>query len=328
MNSHIALVIIGRNEAKHLSISLPAIAKHFELLIYVDSGSTDDSCALAEQHGATVINLDTSVPFTAARARNAGLERVLADEREFAFIQFIDGDCELLPDYVTQAVAFLEQHPDYGMACGRRIERFPEASIFNRLCHIEWNTPVGDTDYCGGDVLVRREAIAAVGGYDATLIAGEDPELCVRLRQAGWKLRRIDADMTKHDANITRVSQWWKRHQRAGHAFAEGSAKHGKSPQKHWVKETRSNWIYGGIAITAIIASLFDARLLVLLLIFPLQIARLTVKAPAQLANESITIRLAYATDCFAAKIPQMVGQLQYWRNRLSNRRAAIIEYK
>ena len=322
-----ALIVIGRNEARHLRTSLPAVTGLFDTIVYVDSGSTDDSREVARAAGAKVIELDMSQPFTAARARNAGFEAVDSDNLRYA--QFIDGDCELIPGYVEAAIRFLEDHPDFGMVCGRRLERYPERSIFNRLCHLEWNTPVGETQYCGGDVTVRAEALRQIGGYDPTLIAGEDPEVCVRLRQAGWRIQRIDADMTWHDANITRISQWWKRQQRTGHAFAEGAFLHGRSEQRHWVKEARSNWFWGGLFFATLIAGLLISPWLwLMLLIFPLQALRLALKAPPPIDREPFRIRLAYGLDCFLAKAPEFIGQLKFTLNRLLGRRQKLIEYK
>jgi len=129
--------------------------------------------------------------------------------------------------------------------CGRRRERHPEASIYNRLCDFEWDTPIGQADACGGDALMRVEAVKAVGGYDDSLIAGEEPDLCLRMRRLDWRVLRIDAEMTVHDAALTRFGQWWKRNVRAGHAYAEGAALHGRRAERHWVRETRSNWFWG-----------------------------------------------------------------------------------
>ncbi len=323
-----ALVVIGRNEAKTLRLTLPVAREQFDHLIYVDSGSTDDSQAIAREAGATVIELDTDQPFTAARARNAGL-MALPTDAGIRYVQFIDGDCELIDGYLDRAVAFLEAHPDYAMVCGRRKERYPERSIFNRLCHLEWNTPVGDADYCGGDVTVRFDVMREIGGYNPDLIAGEDPEVCVRLRQAGWKLYRIDADMTWHDANITRVSQWWKRQQRAGHAFAEGAWLHGKSPQRHWVREARSNWFWGGLFFAILAGALLVSPwLLLLLLVYPAQALRLALRAPTPINQEPFSVRLSYGLDCFLAKIPEFLGQLRFVAGRLTKRRQSLIEYK
>jgi glycosyltransferase involved in cell wall biosynthesis len=324
-NKQTALVMIGRNEAKNLAISLPAIQGQINKIIYVDSGSTDGSKELARSYGADVIELDTEQPFTAARARNAGLQAVLNSEIDFKYIQFIDGDCELIPEYLHKALEFLETNPDYGMTCGRRVERHPENSIFNTLCDIEWNTPVGDTAYCGGDVTVRVAAIREIDGYNPELIAGEDPELCVRMRQAGWKIYRIDADMTHHDANITRISQWWQRNKRAGYAFAEGASIH----QHHWVRESRSNWIWGGIFIMIMIAGLLiHPALLLLILIYPLQAVRLSLKSIPNLEKQAYAIKLLYGMDCYVSKLPQFIGQLRFLINKLSKRRQQIIEYK
>ncbi len=326
--ARIALVIIGRNEAHHLARSLPGLADRFDKLVYVDSGSTDGSQDLARRHGAEVVELDMDLPFTAARARNAGFAAVLADRRRFRYVQFMDGDCELVPGYIERAVGFLEEHPEYGMVCGRRVERNPGASIFNTLCDIEWDTPVGDADYCGGDVTVRVLALQEIEGYDDSLIAGEDPEVCVRLRQAGWKIYRLDHDMTLHDANMHRLGQWWRRNERAGYAFAEGAHLHGARPHRHWVRESKSNWAWGLYALFFAVAGLFQPAAWLALLVFPLQGLRLAFKDIWNTRNRPFRHKLLYGLNCYFAKIPQFVGQTRYLLNRLMHRRQTIIEYK
>ena len=321
--------MIGRNEAKNLAIALPGILVTFNKVVYVDSGSIDGSQEIARKNGVDVVELMMDKPFTAARARNAGLKEILKGESGFKYIQFMDGDCELIPGYLEQALEFLEQHADYGMVCGRRVERFPDKSIFNALCDIEWNTPVGETDYCGGDITVRVVAIQNIGGYRADLIAGEDPELCVRMRQLGWRIYRINANMTYHDANITRILQWWKREERSGYAFAEGASIHGGTPQRHWVKEVRSNWIWGGLFIFAIIAGLaLNPAFILLTMIFPIQAVRLSLKSIPNLKGQSYFFRFLYGLHCYFAKLPQFVGQLRFLINKLLKRRQQIIEYK
>ena len=323
-----ALVVIGRNEAKHLKTSLPAVEKLFRRKIYVDSGSTDESIEIANQNNAEVIVLDSATPFTAARARNAGFN-ALKEDPDIEYVQFIDGDCQLIPEYLNKAIRWLDEHPEFAMVCGRRREKHPERSIFNTLCNLEWNTPVGETKYCGGDVTVRHTALNQVNGYNSTLIAGEDPEICVRLRQAGWKIYRIKADMTWHDANITRVTQWWKRHQRTGHAYAEGSNLHGKPPEQHWVKETRRNWLWGGLFVISVLGGfLISPWIFLLLLAFPLQVFRIALNIPPVLKQQPLSIRLLYGLDCSLAKIPEFIGQLQYQISRLTQKKQSLIEYK
>ncbi len=56
-----------------------------------------------------------------------------------------------------------------------------------------------------------------MGGFDPTAAAGEEPELCQRLRKAGWSIWRVDAEMTRHDLGMTRFRQWWRRQYRSGY---------------------------------------------------------------------------------------------------------------
>lgn len=313
----VGAVIIGRNEGARLVACLASFPDWVRPLVYVDSGSTDGSVAAARAAGAEVVALDMSQPFTAARARNEGFARLRAlDAPEF--VQFVDGDCRMQPGWLEAAEAFLSTRPSVAVVCGRRREIHPEASVWNRLCDAEWDTPLGQAKACGGDALMRVAAVAKVGGYDPGLIAGEEPELCVRLRQAGWQVWRIDREMTLHDAAMTRIGQWWKRTRRSGHAFAEGAAMHGAPPERHWVAETRRAVLWGAVLpLVTLLGLVMTPWAGLLLLAYPLQILRLS-------------RRLGWERAAFLVlgKVPEAQGVLEYHLNRLRRRRAGLIEYK
>lgn len=321
--AEIGAVVIGRNEGPRLAACFASLADRAGRLVYVDSGSTDDSVALAEAAGAVVVALDTAVPFTAARARNAGLA-ALADGSPPAFVQFVDGDCTVDPGWIETAHAFLALNPDIAVVCGRRREMHPEASLYNRLCDQEWDTPVGETYACGGDALMRTAAVLAVEGYRESLIAGEEPELCLRLRRAGWRIWRLDAEMTRHDAAMSRFGQWWRRARRAGYAHAEGSFLHGAGPERHWVAETRRAlvWALGPLALAALLAP-FTAAAVLPLLVYPAQIARLAARA-------GISHRASWEWAFFnvVGKFPEALGVIEFHARRLMGSRRALIEYK
>jgi GT2 family glycosyltransferase len=228
------VVAIGRNEGERLKRCLHSALQATSHVVYVDSGSQDGSAAFARSVGVEVVELDMSIPFTAARARNAGFRRIKEQFPTLDFVQFVDGDCEFTSGWLEHAARYLRATPNAAVACGRLRERHPERSIYNRLCDAEWNTPVGRAQACGGIAMVRAHAFDQVHGFREDLIAGEEPELCLRLRREGWEIWRLEAEMAWHDAAMTRFSQWWRRSERAGHAFAEGAALHGKSPQRHW----------------------------------------------------------------------------------------------
>ena len=234
-------VVIGRNEGARLIACLTALRGQAGRIIYVDSGSTDGSAVAAEALGAEVVALDMARPFTAARARNAGLMALALGGDATEFVQMMDGDCALREGWLGAALAHLVAHPQAALVFGRRRERFPEASVYNQLCDREWDVPLGEVRACGGDMLVRRAALAAVGGYRDDVIAAEDDELAQRLRAEGWTLWRIEAEMTWHDAAILRFGQWWRRAVRAGHGFAQVGSLH----PGHFVPERRRVWFWG-----------------------------------------------------------------------------------
>ena len=236
---HVGAVAIGRNEGERLVRCLASLRGRAERVVYVDSGSTDGSVAAARAAGAEVVELDLSRPFTAARARNAGFARLCDIAPDIGFVQFLDGDCELAEGWIDAALAALAAGPDIAVVCGRRRERHPEASLWNRMIDAEWDSPAGEAKACGGDAMMRRSAVEAVGGYREDLIAGEEPEMCFRMRAAGWRILRLDAEMTLHDAAMTRMAQWWQRARRAGHTYAEGVALHGSAPERYRVAELR-----------------------------------------------------------------------------------------
>ena len=318
--SAIGLVVIGRNEGERLRRCLQSVLGEGRQVVYVDSGSTDGSVELARSLGAQVVALDMRQPFTAARARNAGWRALLLQAPQVRYVQFIDGDCEMNAGWLAAAQACLDGHPQHAVVAGRLRERHPERSIYNRLCDIEWDTPVGDTKACGGIAMVRATPLQAVGGFRDDLIAGEEPELCVRLRAAGWKIYRLDAEMALHDAAMLHWRQWWRRTMRGGFAYAQGAWLHGAAPERHWVRETMRALAWGaGVPLLALVAVVaFGAWGLAVVLIYPLQMLRLALKMRDP--------RRAFFL--VAGKWAEAWGAIRFYWGRLLQRRQGIIEYK
>jgi GT2 family glycosyltransferase len=331
----VGFVAIGRNEGHRLRRCLASLAGRGPI-VYVDSGSTDGSLELAQAAGALTVDLDLTSPFTAARARNVGLQRLLAAHPATEFVQFVDGDCELRDGWIESGVAALREHPDVAVVCGRRRERFPEASVYNRLCDIEWDTPVGEARACGGDSLMRVEALAGVGGFDPSLIAGEEPELCLRLRRRRWRILRLPAEMTWHDAAMTRWTQWFTRTLRDGHVTAELLARYGADPEHGRLRRALSAlaWAVG--------LPLLCLALLAWRLAEPEHVPAVAPLAPALLylalglriargrrrAGRSGADARAYAIACVLGKWPEIAGMLLFLWRRGSGRSQRLIEYK
>lgn len=321
-------VVIGRNEGERLRICLQSVLRSTPTVVYVDSGSTDGSLTLASSLGIEVVQLDMSIPFTAARARNAGYRRLRQIAPELPLVQFVDGDCEVVAGWTDKAVARLAERPELAVVCGRRRERHPDASIYNRLCDIEWDTPIGDTTACGGDAMMRLAALEAVGGYDPQLIAGEEPELCVRLCEQGYRIERIDAEMTLHDAAMTRLSQWWRRNVRAGHAFSEGAAMHGRGAGRHGVRHVRSAIFWGGVVPVAALVGALPTGGGSLVLLGGYGVLGFRVYRHYRRQGRSPRDASLAATFIVLAKFPELRGVVKYHWNRARGQRSPIIEYK
>lgn len=344
MSHRIGIVVIGRNEGERLRRCLasaivssdsapglplrePGVEKNITV-IYVDSGSTDESAQLAREMGASVVDLDLSIPFTAARARNEGFAKLLAADPSIEFVQFVDGDCEIAAGWLDRAASELAAAQKVAVVCGRRRERFPGASVYNRLCDMEWNLPAGDIAFCGGDMMARSAAIQQVNGYDASLIAGEEPEMCLRLRAAGWIIRGISAEMTLHDAAMLRLRQWWRRNVRAGHAFIEVSTLHRQEPEKFWCKDTRSNWIWGFFVPVILLALSWPTRGLSLLGFGIYAVLWYRIFRWTRRLGNPMRDAMTNAFFMLLGKFPQAAGQLKFCLNRILGRQSRVIEYK
>ena len=324
----LGIVAIGRNEGDRLRRCLESVLGRGVPVVYVDSGSGDGSPALARQLGATVVELDASAPFTAGRGRNAGFERVLALQPDLELVQFVDGDCEVVPGWLEDAQEEIEADARIAVLCGRVRERHPERSVYNRMCDLEWDAPPGEARACGGNALVRVRAFRESGGFRSGLIAGEEPELCLRLRQAGWRILRSARDMVLHDADMTEFGQWWRRALRAGWAFAEGAALHGSSPERHWVRDTRSVLFWGLVLPVAVLLLAWPTRGLALALLagYPVLAARIHARA----VRDGLSRRDARLQAGFIVlgKFPQAIGLAQFAAMRLLGRRRRVVDWR
>jgi GT2 family glycosyltransferase len=334
----IGVVAIGRNEGERLRRCLLSLEKAGpgRATVYVDSGSEDGSVELARSLGVEVVELDMTRPFSAARARNAGFERLKEVAPGLKYAMFLDGDCEVADGWLARGRLELEARPKAAVACGRRREMFPEASVYNRLADLEWDSPIGEAITCGGDSMIRAEAFEGVGGFDPTASAGEEPELCQRLRQAGWSIWRVDAEMTRHDLGMTRFRQWWRRQYRGGYNGLDILTRFPGEDQffARWAIRARI-WAIGwplaiivagpaggmvGGPVAGIIASTLVA------LVMPLQMLRLAAKVRKRVDGPRTA--LAYGVLMMVAKWADVAGQVGYILDRRRGRMARLIEYK
>ena len=309
----VGVVVIGRNEGERLRRCLQSLQGLGVTVVYADSGSTDGSLALAASLGAEAVGLDASRPFTAARGRNLGFARLKQMRPDIAYVQFVDGDCEVIEGWLAHAKAYLDEHPRVACLCGRLSERFPEDSVYNRLCDFEWNRAPGQTDSSGGIAMMRASVFEAMGGFREDLPAGEEPELCMRMRGAGWIIWRSPQPMALHDAAILRFSQWWMRTRRGGFGMLQALDLNVSDDRRGIVRQMVSAWVWalGWPMATAVAVALAGAWGLVLLLALPAQALRLAAKLEGPWRW-----RVERGLFLLLGKWPECAGQLQYLRRK------------
>jgi len=331
---NIGVVVIGRNEGERLRRCLESVAGIECQVVYVDSGSIDGSVAMARAMCTDVIELDLSVPFTAARARNVGYEYLVERHQQLRFIQFIDGDCEIIGNWLPEAAFELENRPDLAIVTGWLHERFPEVSIYNRIGDLEWNaSAAGEVSSVGGIFMIRCKAFDSVGRFNPTVPAGEEPELCHRLIREGWRIWRLDRNMAWHDLAMVNFKQWWKRMARFGYCSMDLAYRFGMPRYRHNNLKVRCWMTWLALVVVAgslvMFLQLQGAGLWLSLAMFslwPAQLCRITYRTFR--GGQALDIAAAYAIFTMVAFLPQMAGQFMYLYDLLQKRIPRLIEYK
>ncbi len=327
----VSVVVIGRNEGPRLERCLASVRQaqwqrlRWEL-IYVDSHSLDGSPDTARALGARVLGLGDQPPCAAA-GRNIGWRAARG-----ALVLFLDGDTELDPQFIGRAHAVLHTEPQVVAVWGHRRESHPEQSVYTRVLDLDWVFAPGRVDYFGGDALVRRAALEEAGGFDDTLVAGEEPELCRRLRAAGWQIEHIDAPMTRHDLAITTARAWWQRAERAGLAYAQVAARYAQTPDPLWQAEARRNQGHGGALLAAPVllagAAVWQPLLALALMLAGLVLWARSARRCRWKCPQQPALAWAYAAHSHLQQLPILAGQWRWWRLQRARRAPVLMEYK
>jgi glycosyltransferase involved in cell wall biosynthesis len=319
----VGVVVIGRNEGQRLELCLESILRTQVPCVYVDSQSTDDSVAEAKKRAVTAVVLDDSSPINASRARNTGFEVLVEKYPDLDYVHFIDADCELDFAWLPKAIAVLDKMPSIAIICGRLHEKYRNKSIYMRLCDMDWYVPAGSIARCGGIFTVRKGVFSELGGFDTTLIAGADPEFCLRLTAKGGEILALNADMGTHDSAMYHFSQWWHRCTKVGFGYANG-AKWGS-----WQKQARSSLVWGALLPVLILVCSFSISpfFLGLIVLYFIQIFRIY-KSNIDIGTSDAYDKYLYAQFCVLAKFPEARGVIRYFVNSVKGKQQKIIEYK
>lgn len=319
----IAAVVIGRNEGPRLAECLRSVQASVEFVVYADSGSKDGSPETAESLGARCVRITTG-PFTAARGRHEGMELVLRERPDTEFILFIDGDCILQPGFVAAAATHLRAHPMTTAVAGRVREQ--GTGFWSRVVDIEWDVPHGPSTFVGGISLMRARAVQEVGGWPIDVIAGEEPDLCLRMADKGYGCHILPMDMALHDARMTRFGQYWRRSLRAGHAYAEVAWR-----QRNGLRGDRTRAIASMVLYAAVLPMMIGLALWLFwpaAIVFALAYVRVVLSMTLRLrrTGRSTGLSLSYALLTVVGKCAGLLGVARFVFGLVTGRRSRIIE--
>ncbi len=321
-------VIIGINTEKTIEVCIRHLldsryTRGAIRLYYVDGGSTDHSIDKARAFtGVNVIALHPKHP-TPGLGRNAGWRAGTSP-----LVQFLDSDAMVDPCWLDRAADALMENKKIGAVRGNRYERHPRASVFNWIGDLEWNGAPGICDAFGGDVMIRRPILEETHGYDEELVAGEDPELSLRIRKKGWQILQLDLPMCGHDLAMMHLSQYWKRGHRTGYGYAAVTTRWGVSTGGFWLRELFRICVRGGgfagftlagILLGGVVHPLFLTLLFpgLVLLFYPFLFRVPWFMAHKQLKREPAMV---YALHCSLVVIPQFFGVKRFFWGKLFNR--------
>ncbi len=328
------IVVIGRNEGDRLKLCLESLVGFGLPTIYVDSSSTDSSVLLAQGQGISVLELDPAKPISASRARREGFRQLVDEHPQLESVFFVDGDCIVDSTWPVTAETFLRQHVEVAALCGRLREQSPDDSLYNRLCDLEWDAPIGEVQVVGGIAVYRCSAYCEAGEFDPSIPAGEEPELCKRLRDCGWKIWRLDAEMALHNADMTRFGQWWNRQVRTGYAgydverrFQLGVFDRNLKSACFWGLCLPFVAIIATLALTCFVSAWWAIGCL---LAATLAVSLQTLRISRRMKSKGLTLKqsLQFGFFTMVSKLPIALGIVQQVVATALGKQARLVEYK
>ena len=195
----LSVVIIGKNEEQFIAKAIASVLEATKTLaaevIYVDSASTDRSIEEAQKFPIRILQLKPDWHLSVAAGRYTGS---LNSTGEYIF--FLDGDAEADKDWLVKAVEFMDNSPEYGACAGVLDEVYmtDDGEVVggqDNMFGQDLDADVSDMKALGGLALYRTAAFDKVGLVNPYLPTGEDDELCMRIRNAGYKVARIKGRM-------------------------------------------------------------------------------------------------------------------------------------
>ncbi len=213
----LTVVMISKNQAWNTARQIESVLKETSCvsskeIVLVDSASTDETTDIARNYPITVLRLQPTQHLTPAAGRYIGAKYTMGE-----MVLFLDGDMELYPGWLEKALQFIQDKPDVAVITGQLID-LPTASepddkppLVNPDVYEATEIPYG-----GGAALYRRSVLDEVGSFNPYLHSDEEPDLCIRIRHAGYRIIQLHYPIAYHysdpqDMLSTQIGRWRRK---------------------------------------------------------------------------------------------------------------------
>lgn len=219
----ISIIIKTLNEEQNIAACLEAVFAHSDghvsEIIVADSGSSDQTIAIAQQFPVMIVQLQPPAKAGCGIGAQLGYQYAKGE-----FICLLDGDMELAPDFLSSAMAYLQANSTYGGVTGHVLEKQLDSLEYQRRSkrqNIE--NPAGRIDRMNGGGLYRRKALEMCGYLsDRNLHAYEELDLGLRLQKNNWLLHRLDIPFVSHSGHADNAYSLLRRRWKSGYLQGSG----------------------------------------------------------------------------------------------------------
>lgn len=245
----VSIIIKALNEEHNIARALESSLHAISVIgtgevILADSKSTDRTVEIARKYPIKIAQLLSEKDRCCGAGAQLGF--IYAEGK---YLYILDGDMEISPEFLQQAIQLMENNSDIAGVGGLVREMNIQSLEFqSRAERGSQDMQPGEVDHLAMGGLYRREAVEKIGYLtNRNLHSYEEFELGIRLRTAGWKLQRLPVESVKHYGHTLPEYQLLKRRLKSRYIDGVGELLRSAIGKPHLgllLKELKELWLY------------------------------------------------------------------------------------
>lgn len=215
--TRLSIVLISKNQAWNIARLIESVTQESACassveIVLVDSASTDQTVKLADRYSITILRLWPDQRLTPAAGRYVGYKYTMGD-----LVLFLDGDMELHPGWLKKALQVVQDRHDIAAVTGQVIDLPKVVRADDKPPQAKQSMDAAtEIPYASGAAMYRRSVLKEVGTFNPHLYSDEEPDLCIRIRHAGYRVVRLQYPIAYHYSDpkgslSTLVGRWRRK---------------------------------------------------------------------------------------------------------------------